>query len=93
MSVVTTDTSPEVIEMGCADEGFAVRKFVRSSEIGEPLDYSCPHCGWMQSSEAAGAAELCRSATWQDDAEYQRYAKVAASGGFQVSGNRVPVAA
>lgn len=75
----------ERVEMQCADENFALRMF----SVAEVLengkkDYVCEHCGWLQGSTAAGAAELCRSATWHDGAEYQRYAEVARSGGFDV---------
>lgn len=68
------------IEMQCADESLTVRTFAPTSDG----DYVCLHCGWMQNSAAAGAAELCRYATWHDEAEYVRYAEVARAGGFDV---------
>jgi hypothetical protein len=79
------DTEKGQVEMRCADENFSLRTFlvVEVLENGE-LDYACEHCGWLQTSVASGAAELCRSATWHDEAAYQRYAEVARSGGLAV---------
>lgn len=68
------------VEMQCADEGLRLRAFTPSGDG----DYICRHCGWMQISTAAGAAELCRSANWHDAAEYERYAAIARAGGFDV---------
>jgi hypothetical protein len=77
------------IQMECADENFAVRTFMLAEvrEDGQK-DYTCTHCGWLQASAAAGAAELCRLATWHDEAEYRRYADVARSGGFDIPASR-----
>lgn len=68
------------VEMQCADEGLRLRVFAPCGDG----DYICRHCGWMQISTAAGAAELCRSANWHDVAEYERYAAIAREGGFDV---------
>lgn len=68
------------VEMQCADEGLALRIF---SPIGDG-DYVCRHCGWMQVSAAAGAAELCRSAKWHDEAAHDRYAAIARDAGLDV---------
>ncbi len=59
------------VEMQCADEGLRLRAFAPCGDG----DYICRHCGWMQFSTAAGAAELCRSANWHDAAEYERYCR------------------
>jgi len=73
------------VEMQCADEDFALRRFTPSELTADGLqDYVCEHCGWQQTSTAAGAAELCRCATWHDEQAYQRYATVARTGGFEV---------
>lgn len=57
-----------VITMACADEDFTMREFalVGHDANGKP-DYSCKHCGWMQSSAAAGAAELLGNASWSSE--------------------------
>lgn len=77
------------VQMECADENFAVRTFLLAEilENGQK-DYTCKHCGWRQASAGAGAAELCRLATWHDEADYRRYAEVARSGGFDVPATR-----
>ncbi|MYM92590.1 hypothetical protein [Duganella vulcania] len=66
--------------MPCADENFTKRAFAPSDDG----DHVCTHCGWMQSSAAGGAAELCNSATWHSQGEYERYANVARAGGYSV---------
>lgn len=71
----------QTILMACADEGFAQRLF-RPTRNGR--DYTCTLCGWQQRSSAAGAAELCRHATWNDLAKYKTYAEHARIGGETV---------
>lgn len=79
----TQDEAPPeeqtVITMACADEDFAMREFalIGHDAQGKP-DYACKHCGWMQSSAAAGAAELLANASWEsDEAREEFLAKVA----------------
>lgn len=75
----------KTVQMQCADEEFALRTFVPAGEGADgKQDFVCETCGWMQTSTAAGAAELCGSATWHDAEQYQRYAKVAREGGHDV---------
>jgi len=75
----------ERVEMQCADEAFALRTFVsQGKDEDRQIDYTCQRCGWMQRSAEAGAAELCRSAAWHDEATYRRYAEKARQGGFDV---------
>lgn len=73
------------VEMPCADEGMTPRIFAPTGKTANGVpDFACLHCGWQQTSAAAGAAELCLNATWHDPAEYQRYVEVARAGGFVV---------
>jgi hypothetical protein len=53
------------MRMHCADEGFALRRFVALG--GMPVDYACERCGWMQASADAGARELLNCATWHTE--------------------------
>lgn len=71
---------PRYKPMRCADCGLKERLFVKSD--GE--DWSCTHCGWLQRSSAAGAAELCREAVWHYLIDYMHYAQVAHQGGIEV---------
>ncbi len=41
-------------------------------------------CGHYQDSEAQGAAEICRMATWHDLDDYSRVAAIARAGGCEV---------
>ncbi len=64
--------APLQVEMACADEDFALRKFSLNATAdettnGEP-DYSCDCCGWLQLSPRAGGQELLNLGTW-DSAE------------------------
>jgi hypothetical protein len=73
--------------MRCADCDLRWRLFRMvgcSSEYAGPPDYSCGRCGWLQTSTAAGCAELCRSATWHDVAAFADYRRRARAGGFEV---------
>lgn len=70
------------IQMKCADEGgFPVRPFLPTGKPDEfadgKVDYACAHCGWLQTSFAAGLRELVNLATWHDDAERERYRALA----------------
>ena len=71
--------------MPCADEDMQVRRFEpNGDEVGGRLDYTCMTCGWSQTSSAAGAAELCNSATWHDLAAFEQYERIARSAGHEV---------
>lgn len=50
---------------------------------GKP-DYTCPRCGFMQTSSPAGAAELCECATWWSQEAYDAMARIARSAGHEV---------
>jgi hypothetical protein len=75
------------IEMRCAECGES-RLFAPD---GEPedfndggVDYTCTHCGWMQTSFAGGCAELCRLATWHNISRYEEFRDLARTGGHDV---------
>ncbi|MWL91876.1 MULTISPECIES: hypothetical protein [Cupriavidus] len=74
-----TDTREATITMACSDEDFAEREFaqVAVSESGKP-DFACKHCGWLQSSTAAGAAELIAHGTWHSEEGRAEFAAKAA---------------
>lgn len=72
----------DVIIMRCADEDMEEHEFAFLNDGSG--DFVCKHCGWLQSSEAGGAAEMCEHANWSDIDSYHRYAKIAIAGGHQV---------
>jgi hypothetical protein len=46
-------------------------------------EYACSTCGWIQSSAAGGASELCWSATWHSLEAYRAMAAIARDGRFE----------
>ena len=71
----------ENVRMACADEDLAEHEF---SPMPDGSAFVCTHCGWIQESAAAGAAELCESATWTSLEGYARYAAIAREAGLKV---------
>jgi hypothetical protein len=55
--------------------------------IEDPEEGPVCACGHYQESEAQGAADICRLATWHDLEEYKRVATIARVGGFTVHDN------
>lgn len=74
------------VTMACADEDFAEREFIPQGEPGEfkdgKVDYACAHCGWLQTSTAAGARELLTSATWHSDEARREFIEKAKRFGY-----------
>ena len=62
---------------------FSCRKVTEFTVLDAAEGPVC-ECGHYQDSEAQGAAEICRMATWHDLDDYNRVAAIARAGGFDV---------